>query len=216
MVDTHRGGGPDWQCWRYREKQTIHAGSSKGDPVWTDRRPLRHVARFILIGLYTGTRRGRSRRHRLTPSLGTHTLISSVVSSIARRSASERPKAPDAGADTAPATCPPAALAGPQTDRHLLRRIQRQAGGIGEEGVQVSRGTGGAGRQGYPPPHLVPHRSDLADAAGCADLGDRRVPGHVGGDSAGHLWTSSARLPAGGSARHRPKEPVRFGGQIGG
>ena len=47
-----------WHCWRHREKQTIHSGSSKGDHVSTSRRPLRHIARFILIGLYTGTRAG--------------------------------------------------------------------------------------------------------------------------------------------------------------
>jgi hypothetical protein len=47
-----------WQCWRHREKQTIHSGKSKGDPVSTNRRPLRHIARFVLIGLYTGTRAG--------------------------------------------------------------------------------------------------------------------------------------------------------------
>ena len=47
-----------WHSWRYREKQTIHSGKSKGDPVRTDRRTLRHIARFILIGLYTGTRAG--------------------------------------------------------------------------------------------------------------------------------------------------------------
>jgi integrase len=47
-----------WHCWRYRESQTIHSGTSKGGQVQTDRRPLRHVARFILIGLYTGTRAG--------------------------------------------------------------------------------------------------------------------------------------------------------------
>ena len=47
-----------WHCWRYREKQTIHSGKSKGGAVNTERRPLRHVARFILIGLYTGTRAG--------------------------------------------------------------------------------------------------------------------------------------------------------------
>jgi hypothetical protein len=47
-----------WQCWRYREKQTVHSGMSKGGAVNTNRRPLRHVARFILIGLYTGTRAG--------------------------------------------------------------------------------------------------------------------------------------------------------------
>ena len=47
-----------WYCWRHREKQTIHSGASKGAPVATSRRPLRHIARFILIGLYTGTRAG--------------------------------------------------------------------------------------------------------------------------------------------------------------
>jgi integrase len=47
-----------WHCWRYREKQTLHAGVSKGRQLHTERRPLRHVARFLLIGLYTGTRAG--------------------------------------------------------------------------------------------------------------------------------------------------------------
>jgi integrase len=45
-----------WACWRYREQQTVHRGLQKGQPVETDKRPLRHLARFILIGLYTGTR----------------------------------------------------------------------------------------------------------------------------------------------------------------
>jgi integrase len=45
-----------WACWRYRERQTVHRGRQKGQPVETDKRPLRHLARFILIGLYTGTR----------------------------------------------------------------------------------------------------------------------------------------------------------------
>ncbi len=47
-----------WQCWRYREQQTVHSGKFQGCPVRTERRPLRHIARFILIGLYTGTRAG--------------------------------------------------------------------------------------------------------------------------------------------------------------
>jgi integrase len=47
-----------WHCWRHREKPTIHSGISQGDQVSTNRRPLRHIARFILIGLYTGTRAG--------------------------------------------------------------------------------------------------------------------------------------------------------------
>lgn len=45
-----------WACWRAREVQTVHRGERKGERIETDRRPLRHVARFILLGLYTGTR----------------------------------------------------------------------------------------------------------------------------------------------------------------
>jgi integrase len=45
-----------WTCWRNREEQTVHIGRSKGQRIQTRKRPLRHLARFILIGLYTGTR----------------------------------------------------------------------------------------------------------------------------------------------------------------
>ena len=45
-----------WACWRYRERQTIHRGRHKGQLIATDKRPLRHLARFILVGLYSGTR----------------------------------------------------------------------------------------------------------------------------------------------------------------
>jgi integrase len=45
-------------CWRAREIQTQHRGALKGAKIETDKRPLRHLARFILIGLYTGTRAG--------------------------------------------------------------------------------------------------------------------------------------------------------------
>ena len=38
-----------WTCYSMREKQ---------EGIETDRRPLRHLARFILIGLYTGSRSG--------------------------------------------------------------------------------------------------------------------------------------------------------------
>jgi integrase len=38
-----------WSAWRYREKQ---------QGVRTDRASRRHIARFILVGLYTGTRSG--------------------------------------------------------------------------------------------------------------------------------------------------------------
>ena len=43
-------------CWTSKEIQTIHRGPRKGERVDTGRRPLRHLARFFLLGLYTGTR----------------------------------------------------------------------------------------------------------------------------------------------------------------
>lgn len=45
-----------WSLYRYRETQTIHTGDRKGEKITTVRYPLRHVARFVLIGLYTGSR----------------------------------------------------------------------------------------------------------------------------------------------------------------
>jgi integrase len=47
-----------WRCWRAREVQTVHRGPNAGQKLETDKRPLRHLARFILIGIYSGTRAG--------------------------------------------------------------------------------------------------------------------------------------------------------------
>jgi integrase len=43
-------------CWRYREQQLRHRGKQKGKKLPTKKYPLRHLARFVLIGVYTGTR----------------------------------------------------------------------------------------------------------------------------------------------------------------
>ncbi len=47
-----------WTCWRTRELQRRHRGPDKGEVLPTEKHPMRHLARFILIGLYTGTRAG--------------------------------------------------------------------------------------------------------------------------------------------------------------
>lgn len=47
-----------WAAWRYREAQRRHRGADAGKVLPTSRRPLQHVARFILMALYTGTRAG--------------------------------------------------------------------------------------------------------------------------------------------------------------
>lgn len=83
---------PIWHCWRHREKQTIHSGASKGDPVSTGRRPLRHIARFILIGLYKERGRGRLPLHRPMLSQAGHTSILITASSTESRLASGPPR----------------------------------------------------------------------------------------------------------------------------
>jgi integrase len=59
-----------WICWRTREVQTVHHGVKKGQKITTDKHPLRHIARFILIGLYTGTRAGAIASASPIPAIG--------------------------------------------------------------------------------------------------------------------------------------------------
>ena len=47
-----------WACWTYREMQTRHKGKERGQCLPTEKRPLRHLARFILMAAYTGSRQG--------------------------------------------------------------------------------------------------------------------------------------------------------------
>ena len=48
-----------WTCWRTRELQSVrHDGTGEGPKAPTSKYPLRHLARFILVGLYTGSRSG--------------------------------------------------------------------------------------------------------------------------------------------------------------
>ena len=59
-----------WACWRTREVQTRHRGPETGLKIATDKRPLRHLARFILIGVYTGTRAGAIATASPIPAIG--------------------------------------------------------------------------------------------------------------------------------------------------
>jgi integrase len=47
-----------WACWRYREQQRRHRGKDAGKILPTKKRSLQHIARFILMAAYTGTRVG--------------------------------------------------------------------------------------------------------------------------------------------------------------
>lgn len=69
-----------WEAWRYREIQ-------KGEK--TDRKSRQHVARFILVGLYTGTRSGAVCSAALQPTPG-NGWINLETGVFFRRAAGER------------------------------------------------------------------------------------------------------------------------------
>jgi integrase len=47
-----------WTCWRYRERQKASRRPEDDVKAPTAKRPLRHLSRFILLGIYSGTRAG--------------------------------------------------------------------------------------------------------------------------------------------------------------
>ncbi|MCS3764958.1 tyrosine-type recombinase/integrase [Bradyrhizobium centrosematis] len=57
-------------CWRTREVQTVHRGPNRGRRVETNKHPLRHLARFILIGIYSGSRAGAIAAASPVPAVG--------------------------------------------------------------------------------------------------------------------------------------------------
>jgi integrase len=59
-----------WTCWRHREVQHRGRRGKQGPSLPTDKRPLRHLARFVLVGLYTGTRAAAIASASPTPAVG--------------------------------------------------------------------------------------------------------------------------------------------------
>ncbi|MDA9448540.1 integrase [Bradyrhizobium sp. CCBAU 21360] len=59
-----------WTCWRYREMQKGSRRPTDDLKVPTSKRPLRHLARFILLGIYSGTRAGAIAAASPIPAIG--------------------------------------------------------------------------------------------------------------------------------------------------
>jgi len=59
-----------WTCWRYRERQKISRRPEDEIKAPTAKRPLRHLSRFILLGIYSGTRAGAIAAASPLPALG--------------------------------------------------------------------------------------------------------------------------------------------------
>jgi integrase len=59
-----------WTCWRYRERQKVSRRPEDDIKAPTAKRPLRHLSRFILLGIYSGTRAGAIAAASPLPALG--------------------------------------------------------------------------------------------------------------------------------------------------
>ncbi|WP_245471386.1 hypothetical protein [Bradyrhizobium genosp. SA-3] len=59
-----------WNCWRYREMQKGSRRPTDDVRLPTSKRPLRHLARFILIGIYSGSRAGAIAAASPIPAIG--------------------------------------------------------------------------------------------------------------------------------------------------
>jgi hypothetical protein len=184
-----------WVCWRHRELQLRHRGPDKGKKLPTTRYPLRHLARFMLIALYTGTRAGAiaSASPRRGEGRSFVDLERGIFYRLAEGAMPSKKRQP-------PAPIPPRLLA------HLRRwhdkghrcrpprRMERRAGRVGQDRAQ----DGGAAREAPGQDHAAhvpPHRSDLAHAERREHVARGGLPGNERRDARSRLWPPPPRLP---------------------
>lgn len=130
-----------WACWSYLERQTVHRGRQKGRLIATEKRPLRHLARFILIGRHT------RRRDRVGIAVPARRPFVRRPRPRHFQSAGNRPprhqQATDTGADSAAAVGAHATLGSPRHRRVTFRGV---AGRVGSNRSRLASNTPSASR----------------------------------------------------------------------
>ena len=129
-----------WTCWRHREMQVRHRGTDKGRKLATDKRPLRHLARFILIGLYTGTRAAAIASASPVAQQGRSfvDLDRGIFYRLAQGTLGDQQKAASSSSAASPSR-PSSPLARQRHRQAAFCRVQRAASEIGQDGLQESR-----------------------------------------------------------------------------
>jgi hypothetical protein len=178
-----------WAAWRFREVKD-------GRP--TSKRPRRHIAHFILVALYTGSR----------ASVVSQAALQPETWAPLRRSRSRDALPPPGGRQGIEQTPPhysaaggadraPAALEARRTP--LCRGMGRPPGPEDRHNLSPYR----QGRQAWArrdPPHPTSHGGDLDDAGRDRSMGGRRLSWDDRGDAGTGLWTSPSGPP-----RKRPQ-----------
>lgn len=165
-----------WTCWRAREIQTMHRGPNKGQQIETNKRPLRHLARFILIGVYSGTRAGAIASASPTAAIG-RSFVDLERGVYYRRAQGKQetnkrqPPIPTALAGT------PATLEGAQDYCAALCRVQRRRCIFREDRVQACGDAGQAWARRFAA-YATAHRGNVVDAERYRPMASRRVSRH--------------------------------------
>jgi hypothetical protein len=178
-----------WAAWRYREVQ-------KGRR--TDRRSRQHIAKFILVALYTGTRASAVCGAALEPTVG-RGWIDLDRGVFYRRPAGRL----ETKKRQPPVPMPPGLLA---HLRRWRRRGQRFAVEWNREAVRdigkaFTNVVGDAGLGSDVTPRPPAHRCHLVDAGGHRHMGGGRLPGDDDRDAVTTLRASSPRPPRAGEER---------------
>lgn len=170
-----------WTCWRHREIQIRYRGPAKGQRLPTDKRPLRHLARFILIGIYTGLALVRLPAPPLFAPKAIRSSIWITASSTGWLWADARPTSGNLPLQFPSAAGSSASLATSGIGQIAFCRVQRQAGEVGEDWLQQSRRARQFERRRVEggPAYAPTHCRDLAHAARRSCLGGCGLLGHV-------------------------------------
>jgi integrase len=201
-----------WECWRAREVQH-HSGSA----VVTDKRPLRHLARFILIGLYSGTRAGAIASASPLPAIGRSyvDLGRGIFYRLATGKRATNKRQP-------PMPIPPRLLAHMRRwhDRRLIASHFVEWNGAGVKSVKTAFATAvrlaklGAGVSPHTLRHtaatwLMQNGTDLWQAAGYLGMSVETLERTYGHHHPDHLQDAVANITAKPRKAERKVVPIR-------
>jgi len=187
-----------WTCWRYREMQTIHRGKNKGQKVATAKRRLQHIARFILIGQYTGTRAGAIASASPDAAVGRSyvDLERGVFYRLAQGKSETNKRQPPVPLPPAPSRTH-AQMEAIEIDRATFRRVRRRGREVCKDWFQTRREVSETFGKSYAA-HVASHGCDVAHAGWRRSVGGCGVSRDERGDV-----VENVRPPPSGSPKGR-------------
>jgi integrase len=212
-----------WTCWRAREVQTVHRGKLRGQKIETEKRPLRHIARFTLIGLYTGTRAGSIARASPIQAIGNSyvDLQRGIFYRLAEGQVQTKKR-------QTPVPLPPRLLAHMRRwwDRKLIHRhfVEFNGEAVGSVKTGFRRAASLAGLSGNVTPHTLRHTAatwlmqsgtDRWQAEGYLGMSVEILEKVYGHHHPDHLQSAVAAIGNGSRTKQEQRKAVSVGITVG-